>query len=65
MDIDAGQREFVGVKRGSIEHYVKMLHAAAYANVRGLVQVLPASEYQTAFTKAKEGNFAQQIVLQY
>jgi hypothetical protein len=53
------------VKRGSIEQYVKMLHAAAYGDVCGLLQVLPASEYRAAFTKAKEGNFAQQIVLQY
>lgn len=53
------------MKRGSIDGYVNMLQAAAYEGVRGKVNVLPANEAQSGFVKAKESNFAQQIVLQY
>jgi hypothetical protein len=55
----------IGVKRGDIGQYVKMLHAAAYANIRGRVERIPANEFEAGVKKAKEGNYSAQIVLQY
>jgi hypothetical protein len=42
-----------------------MLHAAAYANIRGRVERIPANEFKGGFKKTKEGNYSTQIVLQY
>lgn len=53
------------MKRGSIAQYVKMLHAAAFNNVSPRVAVLPAADFSAGFQKARESNFAEQVVLQY
>jgi hypothetical protein len=53
------------VKRGSIAQYVKMLHAASFSSVSPRVAVLPAAELKAGFQKARESNFAEQVVLQY
>jgi len=42
-----------------------MLHAAAYNKIQGQVEVHDSKDFQTAFKKAKDDNYAKQIVLKY
>ena len=59
------QREFIGVKRGDKDQYIKALQAAAFSNIRGRVEVHPSTEYKAAFNRAKEINYNSEVVLKY
>lgn len=49
FDIVGGQREITGVKRGSVEHYVKALESAAFHGIHSKTEVFSWGEYIHAF----------------
>ena len=55
----------MGAKRGDIAQYVKMLHAAAFHDIQGKLEVQSASDYLAAFDLARANNFTSTVVLKY